>query len=77
LSLKDHPPHFKLKVVYKIGGWALIERLWYLHTRTHPAYAIRLYLKVKVTIRDSPDSPEITIRELGKGDFFGEKALLG
>jgi len=41
------------------------------------AYAICLYLKVKVTIRDSPDSPEITIRELGKGDFFGEKALLG
>ena len=27
--------------------------------------------------RSSPDSPEITINELKKGAFFGEKALLG
>eukprot|EP00731_Ephydatia_muelleri_P017621 Em0010g719a len=32
---------------------------------------------VRVTYRQTPDSPEITIRELSKGDFFGEKALLG
>ena len=34
-------------------------------------------VQVKVTRRESPDSAEITIRELQKGDFFGEKALLG
>lgn len=34
-------------------------------------------LQVKVTDRVTPDSPEITIRELKKGAFFGEKALLG
>lgn len=32
---------------------------------------------VKVTKRQSPDSPEVTIRELKKGSYFGEKALLG
>lgn len=32
---------------------------------------------VKVTRRETPDGPEITIRELNKGDFFGEKALQG
>lgn len=32
---------------------------------------------VRVTQRETPDSPEITIRELKKGAYFGEKALLG
>ena len=30
-----------------------------------------------MTHRATPDSPEITIRELKKGAYFGEKALLG
>ena len=30
-----------------------------------------------MTIRETPDSPEVTLRELTKGSFFGEKALLG
>lgn len=33
--------------------------------------------KVRVTQRQTPDGPEVLIRELGRGDFFGEKALLG
>ncbi|XP_064388330.1 cGMP-dependent protein kinase 1-like [Halichondria panicea] len=33
--------------------------------------------KVKITTRTGPNSPEVTIRELAKGDYFGEKALLG
>ncbi|XP_019850412.1 PREDICTED: cGMP-dependent protein kinase 1 [Amphimedon queenslandica] len=32
---------------------------------------------VKITKQASPDAPEETIRELGRGDYFGEKALLG
>ena len=39
--------------------------------------SITLCEQVKITKRETPDSPEITIRELHKGDFFGEKALLG
>lgn len=35
------------------------------------------FTQVKVTVRETPDSPEITVNELHKGDFFGEKALLG
>ena len=38
---------------------------------------VALPFQVKVTHKSTPDSPEITIRELKKGAFFGEKALLG
>jgi cGMP-dependent protein kinase len=32
---------------------------------------------VNITQRASPNAPELTLRELAKGDYFGEKALLG
>lgn len=36
-----------------------------------------LCFQVKVTQQPSPGAVEITLREQSRGDFFGEKALLG
>ena len=36
-----------------------------------------MVLQVKITRRETPDSPEVTIRDLSRGDYFGERALLG
>lgn len=37
----------------------------------------RLSLQVNVTREDSPSEDPVFLRTLGKGDWFGEKALQG
>ena len=60
--------------VYNTG---IVATLYFCEIRMHVHFSWCVLFQVKVTRRETPDGPEITIRELNKGDFFGEKALQG
>lgn len=46
--------------------------------RVYNEYRLPLFLfQVNVTREDSPNEDPIFLRTLGKGDWFGEKALQG
>lgn len=62
----------------QVTGIPVVAICWQVHMISGPGIiCIDFLFQVKVTRCETPDSPEITIRELKKGDFFGEKALLG